>query len=78
MASQLVSPNTPRRSGGDRRDGPTFGRQTATVFRRILAALARAHRRKIEFELARYWEGDGQMGTDLEHQMSWRFGVPVR
>ena len=78
MASRLLS----RAAFGDdaaaRRENPARPDQSAAVFPRILAALARAHRQTIRFEIARHRRSDTRVSAELEHQLSRRFGIPVR
>jgi predicted metal-dependent phosphotriesterase family hydrolase len=77
MASRLLSRATPRNDVDVRREYGTHAAKPAAV-RRILAALARAHRQTMRFEIARHRRSGTQMGTEVEHRLSWRFGVPVR
>jgi hypothetical protein len=48
------------------------------LLRYALAALASACHDTKNFEVARYTRFRGDVDEDLDHQLSWRFGVPVR
>ena len=74
MASQLFSRAAFRDDAAARPEGPA----PSTAAFRILPTLAWAHRQRMRFEIARHRRSDTQAGTELEHQLSWRFGVPVR
>jgi hypothetical protein len=78
MASRHLSHAASRNGTDVHRERPADAAKSASVFRRILTALARAHCRTMRFAMARHKQSDAQMSTELEHQLSWRFGVPVR
>ena len=48
------------------------------LLRYALAALRSACHDTKNFEVARYTRFRGDVDEDLDHQLSWRFGVPVR
>ena len=48
------------------------------LLRHALAALQTACHDTKNFEVARYTSFRGDVDEDLDHQLSWRFGVPVR
>jgi hypothetical protein len=74
MASRLL----PRIAS---RGAPEQARRTPAAIaavRRMPAALARAHRRTVICEVLRYRHARMQASDEIEHRLSWRFGVPVR
>ncbi|MGY2902149.1 hypothetical protein [Bradyrhizobium sp. URHC0002] len=67
-------------SNSPREDRPTHPMYDARqgLLRHALAALGSACHDTKNFEVARYTRFRGDVDEDLDHQFSWRFGVPVR
>ena len=76
MTAQLPADLARNSHREDRRTHPISDAKRAFV-RHALAALGSTCRDTKSFEVARYTRFRGDVG-DLDHQFSWRFGVPVR
>lgn len=46
--------------------------------RKLFGALAAVHRRRLDFEVARFVRTREEALVEPGHALSWRFGVPVR
>ena len=77
MTTQLPADLARHSHREDRRTHPISDTKQG-LLRYALAALRSACRDTKNFEVARYTRFRGDMDEDLDHQLSWRFGVPVR
>ena len=76
MTTQLPA-DLARNRCQDRRTHPISSAKQG-LLRYALAALQSACHDTKNFEVARYTRFRGDVDEDLDHQLSWRFGVPVR
>ena len=77
MTTQLPADFARNSHCGDRRTHPEPDAKQG-LLRRALAALGSAWHDTKNFEVARYTRLRGDVDEDLDHQLAWRFGVPVR
>ena len=79
MASQQSSRIGPRQTGLRSSLGIAApGTKSGALLQRLRAALTRAYRQRMGFKVARHQSAGAQVRPELEHSLSWRFGVPVR
>ena len=76
MTAQLPANLARNSSREDRRTHPIS--DAKRLLRYALAALGSTCHDTKNFEVARYTRFRGDVGEELDHQFSWRFGVPVR
>ena len=77
MSTQLPADLARNSHREDRRTHPISDDKQG-LLRYALAALRSACHDTKSFEVARYTRFRGDVDEDLDHQFSWRFGVPVR
>jgi hypothetical protein len=77
MTAQLPADLARNSHREDRRTQPISDAKPG-LLRHALAALGSTCHDTKNFEVARYTRFRGDVGEDLDHQFSWRFGVPVR
>jgi hypothetical protein len=78
MTTQLPADLARNSHCGDRRTHPESDAKQQGLLRHALAALGSAWHDTKNFEVASYTRFRGDVDEDLDHQLAWRFGVPVR